>query len=278
MNVYLKPQTESLGIHRVSDALAKYKPSDVEIVNERKRADLVIIHVIGRREHVQREVAQIRKRGQKYVIIQYVLKSSMNPDERDWEDIWKGAEIVWSYYPLNIRNLYYAPLGVESDIFKESFIERDFIIATHGKHALSESVKECVLASKAVGHRMFHLGHELRRGNDITCLQDISDITLASLYSRCEFVSGLRRIEGFEQPVLEGLLCGARPIVFDRPEMKRWYNDIAEFITEGTREEVTEQLIQLFKKGARPVKDWEKQFVRETFNWKSIIRNMFSSI
>lgn len=282
-------------LKRVEKALIQYAPSDVEFVSDKKQADLVILHVTGRLEHTQREVDRIRKRGQKYAVIQYVVRSSINPDLIDWLDsVWLNAEMVWSYYDIgndltdeyerktaqhcHLNNLYHAPLGVDSEVFQDRHIERDFMIGCSGRHALSESVKECVMAAKANNGRTFHLGHDLRRGSDVLCVKGMTDYTLSHFYSRCEFVSGLRRIEGFELPVIEGLLCGARPIVFDRPEMRHWYGEIAEFIHEGTREEVTEQLTSLFKRGARPIKQWEKDLVRERFDWKTIINGFYKQL
>ena len=101
---------------------------------------------------------------------------------------------------------------------------------------------------------------------------------MADYFSQCQFVSGLRRIEGFELPVLEGALCGARPIVFDQPHYKHWFKDFAVFIGEGSREEVIDSLESVFRIGAIPVSENEKALIRERFNWYKIIRGFWERI
>lgn len=293
MKVYLELPTKSRGITRVYDALVKYKPFSIDIVKDPKQADLHIIHVIGRYDSIKSRIERLNAIKKPYVLIQYCLKSTMRPKAIDWLDLWQGARLVWSYYdlPAIIREeelywvrhntqipFYHAPLGVDSSLFKDLNVHRTFIVGTSSQHALSEGVRECVFAAKRIGRPVFHLGHELRRGEDVVCKGNLSDEDVAYWFSRCEFVSGLRRVEGFELPVIEGLLCGARPIVYDRPEMRQWYDDLAVFIKEGTRDEVINQLEEVFKKGAQPVTDTEKDMVRHRFNWESIITNFWNKI
>src|SRR6185295_19074765 len=184
---------------------------------------------------------------------------------------------------------YHAPLGVEADVFKpltegtcescadptddcdggpwcpcachdcNGVSKRTYTIATSGLSWLTESVRECVVAAqraatKALPAWIFHLGEQLSREDDgVRCASGITDRQLADVYSQCRFVSGLRRIEGFELPAVEGLLCGARPVLFDTPGYRWIYGDWAEYIREESRESVIEQLVELFKRGARPV-------------------------
>lgn len=151
----------------------------------------------------------------------------MRPNTKDWMKMWMGAKVVWSYYDLyqlieedygeRPRNLpfrfYHAPLGTEFDVFKESKLGKKFIITAGSQGYLSESAKECVVATKNVKATMFYLGKELNKGGDIVCKTGITDEELARYYSQSVFVSGLRRKEGFELPALEGLMCGARPVL-----------------------------------------------------------------
>lgn len=295
MKVYLELPTESRGIRRVRDALVKYAPPSVEVVQRPQDADLEIIHVIGRHDSVKARIDALRVKNKPYAMIQYCLRSTMNPKVQDWIDMWKGATLVWSYY--NLAEMYvqdyretpdqlpfhffYAPLGVDGEVFTDMNFYADppeFVIGASSQHALSESARECAFAAKEVGRKMFFLGHELRRGKDIVCETNLTDEELAQRYSECEFVSGLRRFEGFELPVVEGLLCGARPIVFDRPEMRHWFGEFAEFIPEESREKVIESLVKLFKKGANPVSEAEKAIARVRFNWDIIIRGFWLKV
>ena len=91
-------------------------------------------------------------------------------------------------------------------------------------------------------------------------------------------MSGLRRIEGFELPAAEGLLCGARPIMFDRPHYRDWFNKWAIFIPEGNREEVLQSLIDVFQQEYRPVTLEEIAEARQLFDWQSIINGFWRYI
>lgn len=300
MKVYLQPDSYSKGIVRVADALMQYRPNNVELVLHPQDADFEIIHVIGRRDAVERRIDRLRLKGKPYAMIQYCLRSTKAPHTRQWLSMWEHAKVVWSYYDLfklisddggldlvesNLHppfEFYYAPLGVDSSVFKERNMFNPlpkYIIAASSQHALSEGVRECVFATKEVKKRMFFLGHNLRRGADIVCKTGMTDEKLSEYYSQSKFVSGLRRTEGFEFPVIEGALCGARPIVFDRPEMRKWYGEFAIFIKEGDRDEVIDELVRIFQiPDSFKVHEVEKELIRKRFNWEEIITNFWNKI
>ncbi len=50
----------------------------------------------------------------------------------------------------------------------------------------------------------------------VQVLSNLSDDALSSVYARADFVLSTSRLEGFCMPVLEGALCGCRPIVPNR--------------------------------------------------------------
>ena len=313
MKVYLLPDTSSRGIMRVCDALVQYAPEGIELVEKPWDADLEIIHVYGRHDAIERRVRLLKEKKKPYAMIQYALRSTMNPNVDDWIDMWSGAKVVWSYYDLlqlcledgigteahdgfegkKSFNFYHAPLGVDSNVFKDRMAEnhvklfwstRDgglhkrFTIAACSQHALAEGARECAFATKRIGGQMFFLGHELRRGSDIYCKHNISDEELADYYSQCDFVSGLRRVEGFELPVIEGALCGARPIVYDKPHYRQWFDDFAVFVKEGTRDELINDLESIFKADIPPVSEEEKQMIKERFDWNTIITNFWKQV
>lgn len=293
MKVYLEPHSDSRGLLRVRDALLRYAPPSIEVVKEQGECDLAILHVFGRHTSTGKTIKWLTDHKKKYAMIQYCLRSTMRPDTKDWIDMWKGAKLVWSYYDLpalcskdgmlyeGMREFpfYHAPLGVDAGIFYQHDIDRgDFIIATCSQHALTEGVKECVVAAKRLGLRVFHLGHELRRGPDVVCDSGISDHALAVYYSRCLFVSGLRRVEGFELPAAEGLLCGARPILYDQPHYRHWYNGLATFIPEVSREEVTDILEDQFIQGPVPVSRDEIEEAKKRFDWQTIITGFWRRV
>jgi hypothetical protein len=289
MKIYLTPPQPSRGLQRIADALTWCKPADAEIVTETDYADFVIIYAIGRRNGLERQIANIKEQGQRYAIVQCCLRSTMQPHTKAWRDIWHDAEVVWSYYDLNaaidddggacgLDNFYHAPLGADASVFTSVYSEaREFIITTSGESRLSESVRECWLAAEAISAKAIHLG-PLKPPKHVTPITNISDDEVAKCYSRCQFVSALRRTEGFELPGIEGLLCGARPICFDTPDYRRWYEPFAEFIEEGTRQQVVDQLVALFRKGARPITAEERAVAVERFNWETIIGGFYERI
>lgn len=268
---------------RVINALEKHAPSSVEIVNNIDDADLVIVNIIGRLERMTDLIERLKEQGKKYAIVQYAVRSTKTPDIKSWIPLWRGAEAVWSYYDLKLLceqdgevcdfNFYHSPLGT---YFRHEFGERKYVIASSGLSYLTESVKECNVAAMRVGKKIFHVGPEIGKG--IECSNGISDSDLAIKYSQCEFVSGLRRIEGFEYPVIEGFMCGARPIVFEKPHYRSWFHDIAIFIEEAPREDVFKSLIRIFEKGAEPVTEEEKIKVQDRFDWARIISGFYGNI
>jgi hypothetical protein len=300
MKVYLTPPQPSRGLQRIADALVKWKPDGVEVVSDEREAELVVLYAIGRNGALVRKAVELQGNKQKYAVIQVCLRSTMKPRTDAWLHLWWAAEVVWSYYDLNaaitvdgsddrpLLNFYHAPLGADAEVFRDPFVSerwesiprngRNFIITTSGLSRLSESVRECWLAAKEVDGKVFHVGPSIRTNQLIQFSRDCTDIEMAIHYAASQFVSALRRTEGFELPAVEGLLCGARPICFSTRDYRTWYEPFAEFIEEGSRADVVESLVKLFKQGARPVTEDELALARERFNWKTIIEGFYSRV
>lgn len=291
MKVYIQPKEDKYrAVRRVVTALDKHKPAGIQVVNEIKQADLVVLHVIGRQDSTTNLAQHLHDSNKKYAVIQYSVRSTMRPSTEGWRRLWLGAELVWSYLPLvyycsaddqpfDDFGFYYAPLGADPDIFYPRYRHhRQIVIATHGHSAVTESVKEAVVAAKRVGRPVFHLGRELNRGLDVMCFEDVSDDHLAGWLSQCQFVAGLRRTEGFELPAAEGLLCGARPICFESPHYRAWYDDWAIFIPEGDRNEVIDSLEAVFKQGAHKVTPEEIEEAKQMFDWQQIVGNFWNAV
>lgn len=270
VNVYLTPPTvTSKSLNRVTDALIRYRPDGVAIVDDPTKADLTILHAIGRQNQLYNQA-----KG-KYVVIQYALKSTLTPSVRSWLRLWEGAELVWSYYDLEQIcedekvipefNFYHSPLGADSKVFKPQNTGKRYQILTSGQSYLTESVRECYHAS----NRIIHLGADL--GRDFDCIYNVSDEVLAHYYNLSHYVSGLRRIEGFELPAAEGALCGVKPILFDKPHYRSWYNDIGIFIPEGNREQTINNLKLLFEGTPSRLTDYQIEIAKNRFNWQTII-------
>lgn len=292
MRIYLQPPQPSRGLQRIADALVRYKPEWVEVVDNEYAADLVVIYAIGRNKQLREWAWRLRNRKTKYAVIQVCLRSTMNPDVRDWSPLWGHAAVVWSYYDLvrlgledgvciEFPNFYHSPLGADASVFYPR--DRDehcsYVIASSGLSRLSESVRECWLAAEAVDRNYLHIGMKHGPfGGRPDFISGVSDDELAEHLSDCEFVSALRRKEGFELPAVEGLLCGARPICFDTPDYRWAYGNHAMYIQEVDRQGVIDQLVQLFKHGAPPVTEEERQRAVERYDWAKITSGFYGRL
>jgi len=284
MRVFLEPTgLFSHAMVRVARALAHYAPDSVEIVKEPASADLIVSHVIG--------PGAVPDRPE--VVIQYCLRSAGLDYDR-WLRRWQDARMVWSYLDLRDEvgdlggvNFYHAPLGVDPVFAQNGHAEvpRDINVMTSGYVSApgAEAIEEVALAAGSLGLRVLHLGPAAVEGMRVTpprwsSVLGIPDSDLAALYRRTEWVSGLRQVEGFELPVLEGLACGARPIVFDRPDMLQWYEDHAAFVPESNGEELVEYLTELLRYHPQPVLEAERAEVLKRFSWEVIAKGFWERL
>jgi hypothetical protein len=284
MKVYVEvPPGLSKAMERVVAALKNYAPRSIKFVKEKEDAELVLLHVIGYPETIA-AVEECQERKQKFGIIQYCLRSTQKPDTRDWASIWQAATIVWSYYDLpklcvedgwakGSFPFYHSPLGADP-IFSEprpTMHVKMYTMLTTGYVAESEGVLEVAEAVRRIGGRHFHLGPRDVAPNADMIGFGLSDHLLVDVYSRCCWVAGLRRCEGFEMPAAEGLVSGARPIMFDAPHYRKWFEPWAEFIPEGTFDETVDALVAVFDKGYRAVTEKERGEASRRFNWNAIV-------
>jgi hypothetical protein len=296
MRVYVQaPEKLSRAMHRVANALeAEAVEQGLEAVSRRQDAELVILHVIGYPETVK-AVAELEEAGQRYAILQYCLRSTQRPRVPDWLELWRGSVGVWSYY--NLEELaaedgveldgvpfYMAPLGADARVFNPGTGEEDplagarFVITVSGYVAATEGIKEATAAARRADRRLYHLGPDLGLGAHTSRGLGISDHELAKIYRRSDYVAGLRRAEGFELPAAEGLLCGARPVCFDRPHYRDHYGRWAYFVNEGTKEELEEELFALFQCEPEPLEADELAAAREYFSWSRVCSGFYRNI
>ena len=270
---------KSCGTDRVLTNLVKYLPPNFTIVDDPLLADLTIVHVVGRHDHVTQRVQKIKNAGHQYAIIQYVLQSCRNPDPNDWLELWNGAKVVWSYYDLKnyIPNIYHAPLAADSNIFyKENNIEKKYLVGTNSDNYKTECIGEIGLAAYGAKGKVVHFGTHFGSDpnvDDVGIVKD--DNALRAVYNSCKWFSALRRYDGFEIIALEALLCGVRPIMFDTPNYRQWFNGLAEFIPEVSAGEVTRILRGVFRKEPRLVTDNEISEIKLKFNWEKIIKGFW---
>lgn len=307
MRIYLQLPQPSRGLRRIADALVRYAPPDVEVVDDPLLADLIVMYAIGRNDRVTEWAENVLKLGKQYAVIQVCLRSTQKPETRHWWYLWQGAVCVWSYYDLKRAveedgykgpssdtimetvNFYHAPLGADATVFRDPFTSprwaslpksgRNYTVVTSGLSRLSESVRECWLAAEQVGGQVFHIGPRMSAPSNVTFAgYNCDDKELAIHYAASEFVSGLRRKEGFELPAVEGLLCGARPLVFRSRDWEFNYGNHAIYLEETDRQGVIDQLVEIFKRGAPPVTPEEREMAVKRYDWKTIIGGFYERL
>lgn len=303
LRVYTRPEPSTLSraMYRVADALERHAPASVEVVRDVRLADLQVLHVIG----AGADERWVKCESGEFVAIQYCLDGASSASganvacRRDaYSPLWDRARAVWSYYDLaeslNGTPFLLAPLGVDppfadtvhdETMRDEEVGPRDIGVMTSGYVTGSgaEAIEEVTLAAQRVGLTQRHLGPRevqgmTRRPEGWHAVTGIGDMGLAQLYRRTAWVSGLRHLEGFELPVIEGAVCGARPIVFDRPDMRRWYDGLARFVPESSGEALVEALVALFEKGPEPLSLEERREVARRFAWGPIVEKFWEVV
>lgn len=293
VKVYLSPTgTYSRAMVRVANALEHYKPSWVEIVKSPRRADLLILHVIS--QDAIGFTNSILNSGKRCAIIQYCLKTA-GGDISLWQNLWQSVDLVWSYYTLDLdidTFYYYAPLGLDNEFGRhpgQRHRERAIITTGYVSGPGAEAIEEVWQAARHCDITTYHIGPRNVTGiknqslaSGVRFCHNIPDSSLATLYSRVQWVSGLRYIEGFELPALEGLACGARPLLFDQSDLRQWYVNHAIYLPELCGDSLVESLIGVMSKDPTPVTDIERREILNTFDWskicKSFWRHLLSSI
>lgn len=236
------------------------------------------------------------------------------PGMEPWHAPWSRALVVWSYYDIGQRFLwgkswiytpegavdvsnhqhsgsnpgfYHAPLGVDGDTFALPAPNhiRDVGILTTGyvSGPNAEAIEEAAVAAHRAGLTTVHLGPSQVAGMTASvpgwsAVSNVSDAQLATIYGRCRWVSGLRHGEGFELPVLEGLACGARPICFDLPCYRRWFDGHAVFVPDCSGEELINRLTEVMSSEPKPVTPQERDAALRTFDWHAIGRGFWTAM
>jgi hypothetical protein len=236
-------------------------------------AELQVVHTVGMEGMDTVTTPEL-------AIIQYCLLSA-NGSQEQWYALWKKARLVWSYYniqmPEGVR-FYHAPLGVDGEMFRAAEGSRPIGVITSGyvSGPAAEAIEEVAEAALREKLSVVHIGPSGVAGMKKRCeptwkaQQGMTDAALSILYGRARWVSGLRHVEGFELPALEGLVCGARPIVFDRPDMREWYDGLAVFIPECSGAELVRELRAVFSLSPAPVTAEERARVLARFDWTTV--------
>lgn len=288
LRVYLSPTgTYSRAMVRVTNVLEHYKPASVEIVKNPRRADLLILHVIN--QDAIGFTHSILNSGKRCAIIQYCLKTA-GGHINEWRRVWNSVDLVWSYYFLSdLDDYFYAPLGIDNEFRRHPGQrrnrERAIITTGYVSGPGAEAIEELWQAAQYCELTVYHIGPRNVVGiknqslaSGVRFCHDIPDSSLATLYSRVQWVSGLRYVEGFELPAAEGLACGARPLLFDQSDMRRWYDRHAVYIAEQSGESLIENLIHVMSEVPEPISVSERREILNTFDWGRICRSFWKNL
>lgn len=287
MLIYAEVLPSSLGraMYRINKNMRKYAPEWVEFTDDKSKAEFQILDVIGKGslEYLYKD---------NYAILEHCFLSSDDASKETWMPVFDKAKLVGTYMDLprligsNSFNFHRMPWGADPEIFfRLDDAEKYYSILTTGHVAETESIKEVYDALESTSGNIVHVGHDFKLGNRFRHFENISDESLVSLYNKSYYVSGLRKMEGFELPILEGLLCGARGVCYNSEHYSYWYGDLVEYVEEddyaklGSYSERTkQQLEELFSKLYRPVTDGEIELIKTKFSWKSIMQTFWKEL
>lgn len=309
----------SRAMTRVANAIKEHAPDYIVFVDRPEDADVQVLHVIDWHD-------ELLNWPRPYIAIQYCLETTSCVSAVNWSRFWARAKLVWSYYDLAKymersavipcrEKLFHAPLGAD-DIFRSNARQLLHNLTTGAKVFASESrnlivtsgyvsglgaeaIEEVWNAAERTGWGGVHIGPTLVEGMRRKSMpagwhsaEGCADVELARYYRRAYFVSGLRYVEGFEMPVVEGILCGANALVFNQESQKRWFGGLvgAPLLMERhNRRAVTSQLEELFSVAKHessvsnvtvdcaPVGATEIATALARFNWASIVPDMFEA-
>jgi glycosyltransferase involved in cell wall biosynthesis len=271
----------SKAMDRVANALAEHCPEPFVIVPHPWQSDIQILHVVGNGLE-----AVGHKYSDDYVVIQYCHKTAKD-EEGHLPTLWDKSQMVFSYLP-SVRDscpeekMYFNCLGIDESFMGLRHLGGsrglEFITSgyVHGDGAEAIDEVHTAVNFRSSLSRSVHLGPRPKRSklvlgeSNLEYLHNISDSFLSCVYRTCKFVSGLRYVEGFELPVVEGMSAGCIPVVFDREDMRVWYEPWAVFIPECQGPELVEHLMNVIKDYQGPLSGSEISDVRNKFNWEDI--------
>jgi hypothetical protein len=259
--------------NRIEDALHKYSYG-VEWT-DLEHCDVAIVNVVGGGE--ASVIQNALDNHKKTVIFQHCYFTSMYDN---WLDYWKQANLTISFHDLQSYtpekfNFYSTPLGADTEYFKNYNQERTVRAFTTGHVAETENIDKIYQACKESGHTLYHTGENFRYGSNYRFLSYMSDLAFVNMLNSTSYIPCLREIEGFEMMGVEGLFCGARPIVPKLPTY-RWYEGHAEFV--DTQNNLVEQLVNIFNREPKPISKEEYYEIDRKFSWKNIVKNIFEKI
>ena len=276
LRVYYANFRKNLWNNDNRENIIRYAPGDVVFVDEPDTADLQLVDItrLSDAEHIQ---------CKNYIAHFHCHGEWSEENIKDYKDIFDKAVMVYTHLDVKgFDNLVRGPWGTDPFKFyyvKEAESLRIRTILNTGEIPQTEGIAECVKACEIIGGQLLHVGPNL--GYRSAAYQFANNLTIdqmRSAYHTVRYVSGLRRVEGFEKPVIEGLLCGAKPICFDTPLYRYWYDGLARFVKEGTFQETTDDITKIFQEPYKAVTDEEREKALKKFSWKNVAKTYWNSV
>ena len=291
----------SIAMKRIRNGLVKYKPSDVEIVNDPRKADIHVLDYVGQDTNGLLNGCLIdiplKPMCRKYVVIYHCHPPVPCSFEEELSKMLENALLVithtryltfyspdWSPFP-KIRfdkiNWFVTPWGFDPDIFYPSNppLPKLIDVLTFGlvdeSERLSDILEACKLTKKTLLHLCGYSCNSIKiNGYEkyIKCGY-VDDDTLRFLYWVSKYTCAFRMHIGFELPVLEALACGSTPIVLDFPCYREHFNDVALFVKPNN---LVDELVKILSSGKIIHVDFD--FMRKRFSWEIIAPRIWRRI
>lgn len=288
---------------RLHEQLLKYKPSSVKIVDKKPKKSLEFL--VGN-PYTEENIEVIKRIEDPTIEKIFWLFYSCENDTTLMPEHFRNSKAIITTLP-SIEAEYpdkanMIPLGADPEVFYPENRLREFLVHTHGYDLRAESIKYVYLACKEQGGKQCHIGSDFDSLNsqsgdildknyiNIHC--DITDDEMKRYYNSSRFVSGLRLIEGFEMPIIEGAMCACRPITYDLPCYKRWFSEFAAFVpfvgepekdgepfgnSEQRAKELISSIQQIFNQHSCLNKS-QIDYVKNTFSWARIMPTIWEII
>ncbi len=263
-----------IAFKRISEALRAHAPDWVEWTNY-DDADIMIVHVVGAGE------LEMCSKPKPKVIIQQCYFTAGAPDI-DYIQYWEKALLTVSFHDLTKYtdrkfSFLALPWGADPDVFTlTNKGHRSIKVLATGHVADTEGIDKLHEAVQQTGHVLYQTGsHFGWPRKNYTNLPFMDDKDFSEILNATQYVSALRFIEGFELMAIEGLMCGARPIVPNDPTYD-WYREHA--VTIDRNGDITSQLVNILKNEPTPVTEEERKMIVDRFSWNRIISDLFNKI
>lgn len=276
IKVYFETGVHSLWNEDNEYNLKKFAPRNVEFIQDYSEADLQILNVT-------RLADRYLLNNKNYIVLMHTYGEWAEEPHNDYHKLFKDAKLVYSHLDLsehNGINYMRGPWGVDLSKFVAlpgKSVKFHDIFST-GFVAQTEGISEILSACITINGKMIHTGPKLFDDPHYTNLGLVDVNRLREVYNGSKYTNALRRVEGFEKTVSEGILSGSRPICFDTPLYRYWYEDLVEYVKEGSFDDTRNDLIKVLSTEPREVTEEEQKIVENKFGWINVARSFWERV